>query len=452
MFKQILNTDFFQLEETKALNTVIKSDRLKYLPVFKEVRRGLIGDPNVVLSNLDMLINKLKSIKTSKDINIEVNEIQTNMVIYSTHTRRTTTLIANIIHEHFGKFVQMRSIIPNEEYEILYNMRSIIKMYRIDKYKNVELDKLFNTIKIDNIQYFPVEIEIMDLYHKLYLPNFYEEWPELLKNEIKLYEIFDKKMRSEINGGKIECVSCKEKRHIDINNVKLLMLNFLNNENFVIVGKWIQYLQNKIKDIPDDSIQIISENDIEMDYKNIITFLSKFTNYGIFFKKRKMYIPKNNRIIKYTIYIKYPTILSRSSRSYKGSSGIDKPFIDIYNCASYELIPYSNIQYKKNNLRIGNRYVILYFSLIDLWLLRLIKYLKGINEEIFYKKYKETISFIKYAKKMPINYTNLFMGVNYDEKIAQKIIISKKQVKKTSYYPELSMKTNKKYKLIATSS
>jgi len=44
------------------------------------------------------------------------------------------------------------------------------------------------------------------------------------------------------------------------------------------------------------------------------------------------------------------------------------------------------------------------------------------------------------------------MGINYDLKIEQKIILTENQIKKTSYYPELNMKTSKKYLLVATSS
>ena len=58
-------------------------------------------------------------------------------------------------------------------------------------------------------------------------------------------------------------------------------------------------------------------------------------------------------------------------------------------------------------------------------------------------------------KKLPDgfkNSPNTYMGINFDEKIAQKLEISKKQIKRTSYYPELSIKNTKKYKLIATSS
>lgn len=57
------------------------------------------------------------------------------------------------------------------------------------------------------------------------------------------------------------------------------------------------------------------------------------------------------------------------------------------------------------------------------------------------------------AKKyMPESFKDKFMGINYDEKIEQKISLSESQTKKSSYYPELSMKKEKKYKAIATSS
>ena len=40
---------------------------------------------------------------------------------------------------------------------------------------------------------------------------------------------------------------------------------------------------------------------------------------------------------------------------------------------------------------------------------------------------------------------------NFDEKVEQKIIISKSQITKSTYYPELSIKSDKKYKIVATS-
>jgi hypothetical protein len=44
-----------------------------------------------------------------------------------------------------------------------------------------------------------------------------------------------------------------------------------------------------------------------------------------------------------------------------------------------------------------------------------------------------------------------YIGINLDEKIEQKIMISEKNIKKNSYFPALSLKHDKTYQLIATS-
>ena len=378
MFHEIVETDFFKKEENIATNTVIKSDRIQYTPVFKKIQQELINDKTLIFSNLNKIIDYYKG--SNKSL-ISPNNIQTSMIIYSTHTRRTTTLITNIIHEYFGKYVQMRSIIPNEEYEIMYNLRSIVRVYRIDRYKDIDLSILFNTITINKNIYFPADIELMDIYHKLYLPNFRDEWCDLLVSEPLLFNTL---LKNKTGGNK--CSDCKVKRRIDISNIQLLMIEYLHNENFVLIGHWAHNILLGKTDQPTRNIQVISENPIDMDYENIARCLSKYTNYGIFYKKRKMYVPKNTRIVKYTLYIKYPTIKT---------STIDKPFMDIYNCGSYELTPYIEKKYKNSNLRIGNIYVQLYYSMVDMWLLKLLTQLRGITNEYFLENYNYYITIIK---------------------------------------------------------
>lgn len=438
MFNNLLKTDFFPIVSDIAQQTIIKEDRFRYKELFDETRKIIADDPIIILSNIPLILN---SENTKGDI------IETSMIIYTTHTRRTTTMIANAIHKNIGKFVQMRAIIPNEEYEIMYDMRGLIKLYHIERYKNISIPALFNAIKINDLYYFPPEIELMDIYHKLYSPKYYDEWESLLIQEKLLSNLHS------IKGGSItKCNPCKKERKLDINNIKLLMLNFLDNENYVLIGKWAHKLIHSQKDKleNDENIQIISENDIEQDYKNIVNYLSAYTNYGIYYKKKKMYIPKDNRIYKYTLFIKYPTFTGIAG---KHSRGIDKQFIDIYNCGEFELIPYIPKTYDNISLRVGNLFVQMRFLLIDMWLFRLLKYLKTIDEKLFTEKCAYVYSTIKLIKKaLPINFKNKYMGIIYDEKIAQKIIISKQHIKKSSYYPELSIKKNKAYKLVATSS
>jgi hypothetical protein len=287
----------------------------------------------------------------------------------------------------------------------------------------------------------------MDIYHKLYSPKYYDEWESLLIQEKLLSNLCSIK-----GGTTTKCNPCKEKRKLDINNIKLLMLNFLDNENYVLIGKWAHKLIHSQKDNLEnnENIQIISENDIEHDYKNIVNYLSSYTNYGIYYKKEKMYIPKDNRIYKYTLFIKYPTFTSIAG---KHSRGIDKQFMDIYNCGEFELIPYIPKTYNDISLRVGNLFVQMRFLLIDMWLYRLLNYLKIIDEKLFTEKCSYVYSTIKSIKKiLPIDFKNKYMGIVYDEKIAQKITISEQHIKKSSYYPELSIKKDKSYKLVATSS
>ena len=120
---------------------------------------------------------------------------------------------------------------------------------------------------------------------------------------------------------------------------------------------------------------------------------------------------------------------------------------------SYELVPCIIKKYNNNNINIGNLFVLMRFLLIDIWLLNLLKYL-NIIENV---QYATRIDFIyKYIyilkNKLKPSFVDTYKGINYDEKIDQKIIISKNHIKKTSYFPEMSINKTKKYKVVATSS
>ena len=93
--------------------------------------------------------------------------------------------------------------------------------------------------------------------------------------------------------------------------------------------------------------------------------------------------------------------------------------------------------------------------MIDLWILNLLKYLKEIDDTKYADKHKNIFSTLDKMRKKLSTYKESdvnYFGINYDEKIYQKIMISEKNIKNATYYPEMSMKTSKQYKLIATSS
>ena len=79
--------------------------------------------------------------------------------------------------------------------------------------------------------------------------------------------------------------------------------------------------------------------------------------------------------------------------------------------------------------------------------------LKFISEDEYNKNMRQTYEYIKLAKKeIKPDYNDKFMGINYDEMVERRIQLSKNTIKKLTYYPEISIKKNKSYKMIATSS
>jgi superoxide dismutase len=459
MFAKLLTTNYFADVAQTAQSTFIKMDREQYYPIFELVKKLLAKDDKTVLSEpmlLPTLVNSAKSVKNNKS-----NNLKTSMTLYTMYPRKISTEIANAIHKEFGKFTQMRAMIPNEEYSIMYDMRGLITVHRIDRYKQIPLNTLFKTNTQNNLEYFPAEIELIDIYRKLYLPNYIEEYDDIRQCETAMFNLFAKSHNIKTGGAESDalnknCEPCRVKRQISIHHIQLLMLKFFHNKKYAFVGEWAHSFMLD-SSVPDNNtpIQIISENSIDQDYKNIALYLSKFTKYGIFYKKKKIYIPKDTRMCKYTLFIKFPNALGK---------GIDKPFMDIYNCANYELIPFIPLDIEKSTLNVGNLNVQMRFLFIDLWLMHFINLLNGPPESQITKsslveeKKKYTLNTItklkspKVIKKFSFDSVENFIGINYDEKVSQKIEISQKQLKKDSYYPELSMKNSKKYQLIATTS
>ena len=420
MFKSALKTDFFNLLVEN--NKIIKNDRKKYKPIIDSIKMSIFDDPLVILSDTNLLI------KENNDYEI--------LSIYTTHARKIATQIANDLHKTFKTYIQMRCIVPVESYEIIYNMRTIAKVLGVERYKDVNLHVLFNTIKINDLHYFPPEIELIDIYHKLYLPNYFNEQTDLLKKADLLFDNINL-----ITGGAI-CIPCKKIKVNDINNIKIITLKFLDKENYILIGD-IAYdilINNSIESL--NVVQVISENSIEVDLHNIVNYLSKYTDYKISYKKKKLFVPKDNRLCKYVFYVKIPKISKNTS---------DKPFLEIYNSGQYEILPYFNKTYDGINLRIGVSYINKRFLLIELYLYNILLQIGKMDTIIFNAHKNRILKTIKKIKKLKDPLDIKYIGVNYNEMIEQKINISENNIKKNSYYPSLSFKKNKQYQLIATS-
>ena len=130
MFRSILALEYFEKTKLDAENNRIKKDRDRYKPIFDMVYEIIKDKDNIILGDL---------IDT---------KTPTNISIYTVNAIKLATSISNMIHKKFGKYVKMSAILPNKEYGIMYNMRHIITVHKIQKYKNTKI-KYF-LLSIDN--------------------------------------------------------------------------------------------------------------------------------------------------------------------------------------------------------------------------------------------------------------------------------------------------------------
>ena len=448
MFNKLVKNKFFETLIDKANDDFIKKDNNKYTHIFNLIENiTKVSKYDIIISDVEKISNTL--------FYMDNEQSRSSITLFTDKPKELCTLLTNLIHEHFGKFTQMKSTITDTEYHIFYDMRDIITVYILDTYKKINIFDILNPIVINEKNYMPVNIEIIKIYHKLFLLNYFEEWNDLSKIENQMTKnytnVYLKYLKSIIKKEIPKpCISCKSYNKMDIAFIKCLVLESLNNENYIIVNNWVMNINtNKVSD---DILSIISPYNIEDDYNKIITYLSKYTQYGIYYKKNNVYIPIEKRLSVYTIYIKYPGITNNTS---------DKPLLEIYNNASYELVPYISKEFhleyikfsdntleNKLNLKIGNYWVLLYFISIKFWIINIL--LNKIDVDTIYDNTKTFLKYVlKNKKNLISNHTHI--GINFDEKIEKKIEISKNNIIKKNYYPELSIKNNKKYKLIATS-
>jgi hypothetical protein len=366
MFTNVINSNFYDSLKQKALNGVITKTHKKYKPILDVVYSNM---ENNIISNINSLLEN-----TTNDLEFD---------IYSELPKQTSINLADRIKEKTNEIVKMKQS-TDSQYIISVNGMSMITVNLI-QHKSSNIIETTGSIKINSTYHFPILVELMDLYRKLYSPTYVDEWEELYNTEIRAFSLFNTERK--INGG-AKCVKCKEFRHENIESVKIMFMDFLINTNYVLIGNWVSGENTEI-------IKIISENEADVDLLNITNYLSNYTKFPIYYKEKMLYIPKDNRIKRHRFYIRFPTT----------SSDVEKPFLDIYNCGTYELIPY-NI---KKNIKIGTPPLLLRFLFIDLWILQLLSH---VDKKIIKSKTNDIHKQIaKIHKTLKFKQVKTFIGI-----------------------------------------
>lgn len=310
------------------------------------------------------------------------------------------------------RFLQMKTTFINEEYMIDYDKRPIVIIIQIEKYKGVNLFKIANP---DDHELSP-EIQLIEVYHRLYDPLYANSWLELLRLEKTLLEETQSRyQRKVIAGGSNEIGSCKSKL-IELHNaLKIACLSWINESNFILIGDLALQLISwglfgtQIINVS-DKVQIIGNlSQVEELLKRFLETHSRFT-YST--RKQDLHLIGDRRAFKTTFYITAPC-----------TDGLfEKPFLDVFNSTDFELIPHltsGRFQKKKDknfpkSIKIGNLFVLCRFTFIDLWIIRIIKHLKLVEPAYYDKVLMNIMERITKIKSSKYELTNRIFGINYE--------------------------------------
>jgi hypothetical protein len=290
--------------------------------------------------------------------------------IYTNNTYETAMHIADDFMNAHSPHIDPKTTVLNTnerniEQTISINGRAILKIYRLDQYRNVDLMEMVRPV-ISNgyfggkVQCLSEEIQLSDIYQTLYSPGKFDKWESALSNEEKMYNFVEPYLEKVYLGGNNDSIfgSMMER--------DVIIIKSLTADGGIIIGSIAMRLLGLSSSI--QRLQVIIDKPIEDIVKKLTVVLNDTLGgqnpIQLSHVEYKLHLVSDFRLTKHTIYI----VKSSTERT---------AIVDIFNSTAYELIPISHIDTKLDddnfkNVLVGNHYVLLRFKMVDAWAVKLI--------------------------------------------------------------------------------
>jgi len=357
----------------QAEKFVLENDRKIYEKIFKSaeelISKAVIGGQ----VGLDLLINN----KISK------NSFVWDLYVYNPYefAKNLTDELSNIQLQHTENNIVLKTKIKHKELEISIN-RPLFRIFALEKYKNLELYKIMPTktgYYGNDIICMSWELQLINIYRILYSPMKCSEWSKYKEYEEKIIE----------NNYKLNKIKVDKKTNIsdfitkDYKNTLIKLL-----KKYIIIGDYANLDNNNSR------LQfIVNIKDALKIIKDEFPLVS-YTKFNI-------YNPMDFQLEKYTLYL--------NEKKTK--------VVDLYNCLDYELIPYVTI----NNLNYGNKWVLLRFICLDLWVLHLIES-SGVGVDVK-KRVNTLMEKISLLREKQEEESYNYKGIYLDENVVKASLI-----------------------------
>lgn len=331
------------------------------------------------------------------------------------HTNRIVNLLYEEMSDHpMIDTLTMNTAVKNEEFSISFDGRFVAKIFAMQrdrpKGKSVDLAKLVESKIIDKVPYMSAEIEIIDVFHKLYTAG----------APSKTLEHFEKIMIQQVTskvGGEVYQITggkenpCYERKKDELEAIKIAIVkDFLRTRQDVsLLGpmaiEWYQSGENICPKY--DRIQlcgVLSADQLKLELTNYLHSLGR--KYEVSMSEElDLLIPKDFRTKR--------TIFSMSIHTDLGIK--EKPFLEYFNSCEFELIPV----FEHHKLLLASKPVIMRFLFIDLWISKFIYSIGKLDKQSYTQKQTRTLDLISQGAKMPF-VADGTIGIYYDYDISNK--------------------------------
>ncbi len=305
--------------------------------------------------------------------------------IYATYAFAHANALANALAEIIP-YVRLNTVIRNQEFNISVDSFTMVHMYNIDPNVGAIIAPCLPDGVIATV---PPEVQLVDVYHRLYQPNHHKTWPAIRDYEATTWRLFGQ-TRAKI-AACADSVGGSEPARSDGSDgggpLKVtpdIVADWLSDiKECVIVGNFALTCMGDTG-CPvrmSGGIQVIATNVAQVieAIRRKISAIAPGVPVDV--KKYDLNLPGDHRLKKHVVSVRIGGAGGGASADGASGGAAVTYVANVFNSAGYELVPYVTLA----GHRIGALTVLLRFLFVDLWFIRMLHHF-NVMADAEYKK------------------------------------------------------------------
>ena len=325
--------------------------QMQYLPIYKAVIDYVRGN-GLMLSDVETLVRRERSVMSV-------------FAIYGGDISRHANRLANIL-AGINIYVVMYTTTRGEDYSITVDGNRMVQLYDV----HARLAASIVPVVVDGVKMYPPEMELIEVYHRLYLPNYAGEWGGLCEVEGVLRAAAlgggadggadggRRKRGRDKKKDRGEGEAQGEKKGGPLWTAAVVMGWLRGRDDCLVVGVNAVNVMAGV-DRYVQKFQVVTGGDVEGVVDGFAAMVLQCSGARVQRKLHRVGLATEPRLTKTVVSV---------AREGGGYTAV----LDVFNAATYELVPYT----VRAGVKVGHPYVVKMFLLIDLWLVRILGALK----------------------------------------------------------------------------